>query len=132
MFLTFLPLLSDAANRFGRHWRRAARSGDRASHTNGQRVGRVGGLRVERIDDPEGTSRIVRIVGTLSPSALPWVFDAWSDATAPHLVHIDVTDAVIADPSTMWAFERAIDHLERRQIDIRISGLDPSHPALTG
>lgn len=87
---------------------------------------------MDEIDDPEGTSRIVRIAGAMSPSTLPRVFEAWSDVISPFLLHIDVTDAVIADLTTMMAFEQAIDHLECRQISIRIVGLDPSHPALIG
>lgn len=49
---------------------------------------------------------------------------------APELLHIDLTDAIIADLTTMLAFERAVDHLERQGVDIRIVGLDPAHPAL--
>lgn len=130
MFLTFPFLLHDAADQLIRRWRRVGRRVRSRGETSHRPTGHTGGLRVDRIDDPDGTARIVRIVGAMSPATLPRVLGAWSDAMTPHLVHIDVADAVIIDLSTMLAFERAIDDLERRQIDIRISGLDPSHPAL--
>ena len=132
MFLTLPFLLHDAAEALVRRWLGV---GGRVRHLpestcpstiSEQR------LRVDRVDDPQGTSRIVRIVGEMSSSTLPLVLDAWNDVVSPHLVHIDVTEAVIADLATMKAFAQAVDHLECRQVSIRIVGLDPSHPALIG
>ena len=74
--------------------------------------------------------RIVRLVGAVWPTDLQKIFETCSGATLPRFLHIDLVDAVIPDLSTMRAFERAVDRLERHEIDVRIVGLDPLHPAL--
>lgn len=96
-----------------------------------RRPSRTRGLVVDRVDDPSGSARLVRVIGAMDAQSVSRVFEAWSDITTPHLVHLDLHDAAILGDDAMLALERAVDHLERQQIGIRIVGIDPYHPALT-
>ena len=88
------------------------------------------GVTVGVVDDPVHPVRLVRAAGVLDPVTIERVVSAWEHVTAPYLVHLDVQDARIVDATTMSRLERAVDHLERRRIDVRIVGIDPDHPAL--
>lgn len=86
---------------------------------------------VTYVDDPHDHVRLVRARGPIGPTSIEHLFRAWADLTAPHLVHVDVSDAWIRDISTMLRLEAALDQLERRRIAVRVVGIDPQHPALT-
>ena len=89
-----------------------------------------GAASVTFVDDPSRPVRLVRAVGLLDDRSIERLLGSWVDVTAPHHVHVDVQDACIADVSTMARLESALDHLERRRIEVRIVGLDPQHPAI--
>lgn len=76
--------------------------------------------------------RLVRVVGAVDTNCLSLVFDTWSDVTASCTVHLDLHDAAIMGDVTMQTLERALDHLERQGICVRIVGIDPQHPAIAG
>lgn len=87
---------------------------------------------VDRVDDPTGHVRLVRVIGAVDTSCLSLVFDTWSDVTTSWTLHLDLHDAVIVGDVAMQTLERALDHLERRGIGVRIVGIDPQHPAIAG
>ena len=87
-------------------------------------------VNVEHVVDPDGSTRLVRVTGLVTDTVMPCLSRSWDDMLAAELLHIDLRDATIADLTTMQALERAVDHLERQGIDIRIVGLDPAHPAI--
>ena len=73
----------------------------------------------------------MRVSGLLTADVMPCLVRSWDGMRASEFLHIDLTDAPIVDLTTMLALERAVDHLERQGVDIRIVGIDPAHPALT-
>lgn len=85
---------------------------------------------VQYVDDPALPIRLVRVVGAIDPMSIHQVCRAWEHVRAPHFVHLDVQDACIADRYTMSRLEAALDRLEHDQIDVRIVGIDPHHPAI--
>lgn len=85
---------------------------------------------VEAIDDPDAPFRLVRAAGLLTADSIDRLFDAWASLLAPYAIHLDLSDAHIADAGTMRRLESALDHLERQHISVRLVGIDPHHPVL--
>lgn len=85
---------------------------------------------VDAIDDPDEPFRLVRAAGSLTATSIDRLFDAWATLLPPHAIHLDLSDAHIADAGTMQRLESALDHLERQQISVRLVGIDPHHPVL--
>jgi len=56
---------------------------------------------VDVVDDPTRPIRLVRVAGVIDSISIDSVLDTWRHLTAPHLVHVDVQDAVIRDAATM-------------------------------
>ena len=90
------------------------------------------GVTVGVVDDPTQPIRLVRVTGSIDAGSVQRVLGVWEHLTAPHLVHVDLQDAAIADATTMDRLEAALDHLERRRIGVRVVGIDPHHPAIAG
>ncbi len=82
------------------------------------------------VDDPELPIRLVRAAGPIDTRSIERLLQCWELLTTPQALHLDLIDAQITDVSTMHRLESALDHLERQRIDVRIVGLDPSHPTL--
>jgi hypothetical protein len=85
---------------------------------------------VTYVDDPTGPIRLVHASGRLGPETISMLLRTWDHLSAPHQLHVDVTDAYIADIDTMHRIESALDRLELQRIDVRIVGIDPQHPAI--
>ncbi len=87
-------------------------------------------LDIQLLDDPERPIRLIRVVGPIGHMSIERLVRSWEHLTAPHAVHVDLADAQIDDVRTMQRLEAALDHLEQQRIDVRVVGIDPSHPAL--
>lgn len=85
---------------------------------------------IHYVDDPNLPIRLVRATGPIGVASIERLFRAFDGLHGPHHVHLDLGDAKISDRATMARLEVAVDELEQRQIDVRIVGIDPHHPAL--
>jgi anti-anti-sigma regulatory factor len=85
---------------------------------------------ISRIDDPGGGVRLIAVRGLVAVTtidALLEVLDGNHDGDA---IHLDLTNAILADSESLQLLGAMIDELERRRVGVRIVGIDPLHPAL--
>lgn len=90
----------------------------------------AGPTKIHHVDDPESPIRLIRASGPLDARSFEHLLACWEHVTTPHALHLDLTDARIMDERTMRRLELALDQLERQRIDVRVVGIDPSHPSI--
>lgn len=86
-------------------------------------------LSVSYVDDPDHRVRVIRAAGHLTAESTGELLRSWEHLTAPRIIHLDA-GALDIDIGAMRRLETAFDHLERQRIDVRVVGIDPTHPAL--
>lgn len=119
------------------HWvlsgiRRAERAVASKAHRLDQSSQHPIGLAISTIDDPTAEMRLLGLRGHLSLDTMPILARALQDVSDGTSLHIDVTDLAIGGAAVIDQTELLIDQLEARRVRLRIVGLDPRHPALSG
>lgn len=88
-------------------------------------------VEVTFVDDPDGRVRLIRASGRLTAESISVLSRAWEHLSPPRIIHLDAAALQIADATAMRLLEAAFDRLERLRIDLRVVGIDPTHPALS-
>jgi hypothetical protein len=88
-------------------------------------------MRVGVIHDPHTPMQLISVSGHVTPVAMAVLAAAFAGIADGAPLHLDLTGAVVDDSRVLRHTELLIDQLERRQVKIRIVGLDPEHPVLT-
>ena len=119
------------------HWlltgiRRAERAVAGKAHQLDRSSPRPIGLAITTIDDPTADMRLLGLRGYLSLDSIPLLAETLAGVVDGSSLHIDVTDLAIGGAAVIDQAELLIDQLESRRVRIRIVGLDPRHPALSG
>jgi hypothetical protein len=75
------------------------------------------------IDDPERLFRLLSVRGALTADSITSLADAFAEVPNCAMLHLDLTDAALADASVIARLGALIDALEDRTVRIRIVGL---------
>ena len=86
--------------------------------------------RITRVDDPFIEMSLIAIRGEVDDDTIGQLHSVLGDVNAGRYVHLDLGDALISTGRSMRQLEDTADDLERRDVVLRVVGLDPQHPLL--
>lgn len=92
-------------------------------------AGGTGGTAIAVLPDPHRGVDLVVVSGPVTAST-SLDLEATCRGLEGDGIHLDLHDAVIADVAAMSLLELVIDRIEARGIQVRVRGIDPTHPAL--
>lgn len=85
---------------------------------------------ISRIDDPYGSATIIAGRGTLDARGLDALWDSAEQLGGVTSVHVDLHQATIPAGPWMAELEQLGEALETAGLQVRIVGVDPTHPDL--
>jgi hypothetical protein len=82
------------------------------------------------VPDPDGHGEIVVLHGLVDVTGIELLIGRTRHLPARSRVYLDLTDATIRTGPWMRMLESVADSLELRGVEVRITGVSPSHPDL--
>jgi hypothetical protein len=82
------------------------------------------------VPDPDGHGEIVALHGLVDATGVERLIERTRHLPAGSRIYLDLTDAMIRTGPWMRMLESVADALELRGVEVRITGVNPSHPDL--
>lgn len=82
------------------------------------------------VPDPDGHGEILALHGLIDASGIEHLIGRTRHLPAGSRIYLDLTDAIIRTGPWMRMLESVADTLEVRGVEVRITGVNPSHPDL--
>jgi hypothetical protein len=82
------------------------------------------------VPDPEGHGEIIALHGLVDATGIERLLTGTGHLAVGSRLYLDLTDAIIRTGPWMRMLESVADSLELRGVEVRITGVSPSHPDL--